>query len=162
MPKSVIEKPTASNWSPDIDARGHIPESWNCTDCGVNTAPGMKNRVQTETALIIGTSAEQEINEQSEVYTVKPKVWKAASMEDFGGCLCIGCLEKRLGRFLTPKDFVRNNGLNMKHVPCTRRLQARREGLKEWYEKQPDGSFLLCQVDSNGEVTCRPAREATS
>jgi hypothetical protein len=151
---------TTSNWSPEqIDARGKCPESWACIDCGVNTAPGMKNRIQIEQALMIATSAEQSFDDQSEIYTVKQKIWKAAGMADFGGCLCIGCLEKRLGRTLKPKDFMRNHSFNWPSVPCTRRLRARREGLKAWAEKQPDGSYLLCQLDSSGEVTCSPAYE---
>lgn len=42
--------------------------------------------------------------EEGEWYMVWPKVWKAAKgyEVDF---LCIGCLEKRLGRQLTPADF---------------------------------------------------------
>ena len=47
----------------------------------------------------------QTINSWSEVYTVKPAVWKAAGMEPMDGCLCIGCLEQRLGRTLTARDF---------------------------------------------------------
>jgi hypothetical protein len=35
---------------------------------------------------------------RSEVYCVREAVWKAAGMAPFGGCLCIGCLEERLGR----------------------------------------------------------------
>jgi hypothetical protein len=27
-------------------------------------------------------------------------------MERLGGCLCVGCLEARLGRELTPADFT--------------------------------------------------------
>ena len=46
-------------------------------------------------------------------------IWEAAGMEPMAGCLCIGCLEKRIGRQLTPKDFMR------KHPS---RLLARREG----------------------------------
>ena len=49
----------------------------------------------------------------------KPAVWKAADMDDQGGCLCIGCLEKRLGRTLTPKDFPRNDPFNL--MPGTER-----------------------------------------
>ena len=30
--------------------KGHSPESWNCIDCGVNTAPGIPNRVEAERA----------------------------------------------------------------------------------------------------------------
>jgi hypothetical protein len=47
----------------------------------------------------------QTVDNWSEVYTVKPAVWKAAGMGEMDGCLCIGCVEKRLGRALTPKDF---------------------------------------------------------
>ena len=42
---------------------------------------------------------------------VKNSVWKAAGMaaekpDTRSGFLCIGCLEKRLGRNLTPADFT--------------------------------------------------------
>ena len=57
------------------------------------------------------------IDNQSEVYHVREAVWKAADMESFGGCLCIGCLEKRLGRKLKPKDFQRGHGYNLPRVP---------------------------------------------
>jgi hypothetical protein len=55
---------------------------------------------------------------------VKAKIWKAAAMEDFDGCLCIGCLEKRIGRRLVPKDFIRNHPFNA--WPGTTRLLERR------------------------------------
>ena len=50
-------------------------------------------------------------------------VWKAAGMEPMGGCLCVGCLEKRLGRRLRPKDFTRHPFNTM---PGTKRLTERR------------------------------------
>ena len=56
----------------------------------------------------------QTINSWSEVYTVKPAVWKAAGMEPMDGCLCIGCLEQRLGRTLTARDFP-SHPLNTVH-----------------------------------------------
>ena len=94
------------------DFRGTVPESWQCIDCGRNTAPGIKNRAQTEQAFqilkLMGQEDEgvsMELNEQSEVYHLCDAVWKAAGMAPFGGCLCIGCLEKRLGRQLRPPDF---------------------------------------------------------
>ncbi|QHO75998.1 hypothetical protein ACH79_28695 [Bradyrhizobium sp. CCBAU 051011] len=68
----------------------------------------------------------QTVNEFSEVYTVKAKVWEAAGMEPMAGCLCIGCLERRLGRMLTPKDFMRNHPFASLLV--TKRLLARRDG----------------------------------
>jgi hypothetical protein len=55
---------------------------------------------------------------------VRERVWEAAGMEPMGGCLCIGCLELRLGRRLKPKDFRRGNALNI--LPGTRRLINRR------------------------------------
>jgi hypothetical protein len=41
---------------------------------------------------------------------VRDAVWSAAGMKveclDRSGFLCVGCLEKRLGRTLKPKDFT--------------------------------------------------------
>jgi hypothetical protein len=34
-------------------------------------------------------------------------------MDPMGGCLCIGCLEKRLNRVLRPKDFQRGHPFNI-------------------------------------------------
>src|SRR5260370_42425693 len=119
MMKTCLEvaAPT-SDWLPEkIDAEGKVPESWACVDCGTNTAPRLLNRIETEQALALATSVENTIDTQSEVYTVKAKVWKAANLkgetwEAWGGCLCIGCLEKRLHRRLTPKDFMPNHPFN--------------------------------------------------
>jgi hypothetical protein len=120
-----------------IDARGVVPESWACIDCGINTAPGCMNRAQLEQAFANNWTGEdkgvnQKIDNRSEVYTVKPVVWKAAGMEDIGGCLCIGCLEKRIDRTLVPKDFPRKHPLNM--VPGTERLRSRRG--KPWTDEE--------------------------
>ena len=57
-------------------------EMTNCVDCRWNTP-------------LLG-----------EWYMVRDSVWKAAGIEAMGGCLCIGCLEERLGRRLTPEDFI--------------------------------------------------------
>ena len=111
------------------DLKGLAPESWCCIDCGINTAPGLKNREQLEQALALDWSdqgVEQTVNEFSEVYTVRAKVWKAAGMEPMAGCLCIGCLERRLGRMLTRKDFMRNHPFAS--LLGTKRLLARRDG----------------------------------
>jgi hypothetical protein len=117
----------------EIDFKGTgTPESWLCVDCGMNTAPGLFNRQQfEEAAKALGdawknneASVEQHINNQSEVYTVRERVWAEAGMQSFGGCLCIGCLEQRLGRVLRPKDFRRNHPFNQ--MPGTARLLKRR------------------------------------
>jgi hypothetical protein len=110
-----------------MDLRGQIPESWTCIGCDFNTAPGLMNRLQMEEALAAdwnGQDVPQTIDKRSEVYAVKPATWKAAGMEDYGGCLCIGCLEKRLGRTLIHRDFQRKHPLNS--LPGTKRLLSRR------------------------------------
>jgi hypothetical protein len=59
-----------------------------CKDCGVETTPE---------PLRDGTW---------EWYMVRDHVWTEAGMESYnGGCLCIGCLELRLGRSLCREDF---------------------------------------------------------
>ena len=109
------------------DLRGKVPESWACIDCGINTAPGLLNREQMEQAFGLdwnNQGVKQTVDELSEVYTVKPKIWEAAAVPPMGGCLCIGCLEKRIGRTLTARDFVRDHPFNK--MPGTQRLLARR------------------------------------
>jgi hypothetical protein len=111
-----------------LDLRGRAPESWCCVDCGVNTAPGFFNRVDLERELAIAKAigkrgVEQRVGADSEVYTVRAAVWERAGMETYGGCLCVGCLEKRLGRRLKPKDFERDNPFN--RLPGSARLMKR-------------------------------------
>ena len=110
----------------DLDLKGTIPESWCCVDCGVNTAPGCSNRAEVEQAFKLGReSVNQTIGFDSEVYTVREAVWKKAGIEPMGGCLCIGCLERRLGRRLKPKDFLRRHVFNS--LPGTLRLMQRQK-----------------------------------
>jgi hypothetical protein len=70
-----------------------------CIDCGMDTTPNRRRRGA-------GTW---------EWYMVHDSVWLAAGMpkrepmmgyKSPGGFLCIGCLEARLGRTLTPRDFT--------------------------------------------------------
>jgi hypothetical protein len=107
-------------------------ESHLCIDCGFNTAPGFKTRAELEAAYAaMGgrnegiEQIEQYVDDQSEVYMVRERVWSAAGMEPWGGCLCIGCLEQRLGRRLKPKDFLRDHPFN--RLPGTERLLRRRK-----------------------------------
>lgn len=108
-------------------ARELVPDSWECIDCGFNTAPGCMTRKELEAAFSQNQSPEQTINSKSEMYMVKKAIWQAAGMDDFDGCLCIGCLEKRLGRELKPKDFERGHEFNS--FPGTLRLRVRRGDL---------------------------------
>jgi hypothetical protein len=121
-----------------VDLRGKVPESWRCIDCGVNTSPGNLSRVEMEMAyadqdaagaLLNKESISIPFNESCEVYSVRDSVWRAAGMKPMGGCLCIGCLEKRLGRALLAKDFLRNHPFN--RLPGTARLLERRSRVAE-------------------------------
>ena len=122
-----------------FDLTGMTPESWSCIDCGINTFPGYPTRVEMErrcnTLAAIKTLsatggepvvASLTVDDRCEVYMVRNAVWKAAGIEPMGGCICIGCLEKRLGRALRPRDFSRRHPFNC--LPGTDRLIERREG----------------------------------
>lgn len=103
-----------------------MPDSWNCVDCGMNTAPGCPNASQIQEAFARGKDGKLTYDRNSEVYEVKPGVWKAAAKKSRRIVLCIGCLETRLGRTLRPKDFA-NSPLNK--LPGTDRLISRRMGM---------------------------------
>ena len=113
----------------DNDLKGVTPESWFCVDCGFNTAPGCLNRAELEAAFAVAEESDKgvelHITNKCEVYTVRERVWAAARMEPMDGCLCIGCLEKRIGRLLRPKDFQRGHPFSS--FPGTARLLKRRE-----------------------------------
>jgi hypothetical protein len=108
----------------------NTPKNWLCIDCGINTAPGLSPRSEVARMMKIAEVAtnlglekpflNQVVDEHSEVYMVHKAVWQKAGMEPWGGCLCIGCLEKRLGRRLTAKDFLRHHPFNT--MPGTKRL----------------------------------------
>jgi hypothetical protein len=112
---------TKADVDKNIDDR---TDSWICVDCGFNTAPGVPNaeRIRLEVAAFGSITAT--VCENSEAYWVRSRVWKAANMNGWGGCLCIGCLENRLGRMLKPKDFDRDDPFHS--FPGTKRLLSRR------------------------------------
>ena len=64
-----------------------------------------------------------QLNCEQEMYTVHDHVWKRAGIKPYGGCLCIGCIEKRIGRPLMADDFP-DHLLN--EIPGTERLLERR------------------------------------
>jgi hypothetical protein len=107
------------------DLRVGVPETWCCVDCGHNTAPGCSTRAELELRFNNGESGiRQRFDDRSEAYMVRERVWEAAGMEPMGGCLCIGCLELRLGRRVRPTDFQRDHPFN--YLPGTQRLMNRR------------------------------------
>src|SRR5215831_5261097 len=108
-------------------ARAVITKNWLCVDCGINTAPGIPDVEEAIRQLEARGRYPARVDDQSEVYMVRDHVWNKAGMEPFGGCLCIGCLERRLGRKLKPKDFIPHSFNGM---PGTERLLKRR---KYWY-----------------------------
>ena len=128
MPKKLEDCKTLA----DVEdlLTGRVSEDSLCIDCGLNTQPGAPTKKQTALAIWEAREAGKEWSDTieysaaSEVYCVRDKVWKEAGMEPYGECLCIGCLEKRLGRKLKPKDFLRNHPFN--NMPGTPRLLKRR------------------------------------
>jgi hypothetical protein len=110
----------------------NITESWLCVDCGVNTAPGIPDGPTLRLHLNLFGTSETRITSNSEIYVVRNRIWQQAGMRPFGGCLCIGCLEKRIGRKLTHKDFEPNHPFNTGKVGArgTARLLDRRRNHK--------------------------------
>jgi hypothetical protein len=62
---------------------------------------------------------------ETEVYYVHPHVWAALGIDFWSGCLCIGCLEVRIGRRLQPFDFIPDNPFNDPDLPGTKRRLER-------------------------------------
>jgi hypothetical protein len=106
----------------------NAPVNWRCVDCGVNTAPGRSTRAQIYKPIVVEGKevVEQTLDTSSEVYTVRDAIWAKAGMKPFGGCLCIDCLEARLGRKLESKDFLCGHEFNDPSLPGTIRLLERR------------------------------------
>jgi hypothetical protein len=133
LARKMTRSQNRGSWK--VDLKGKAPESWLCVDCGVNTAPGCLNRLEMEAAFLAlkpweKRQVEQSITSGSEVYTVRHAVWKASGMKPDGGCLCVGCLEQRLGRKLMPEDFPDDYSFNSPTMPGTERLLSRRRGME--------------------------------
>jgi hypothetical protein len=114
--------------------KGLATESWHCIDCKVNTNPGALGRVELEEAFKKGQKPKYRFDEQNEAYFVRSKVGKKAGML-LGwdtGCLCIGCLEKRLGRRLRLRDFDPGHPFN--RMPGAPRLMRRRGDYRPMFE----------------------------
>ena len=125
------KKAQLSAWAPPYqNLKGVVVESWCCIDCGVNTAPGCSTRADIEAEWNNVARNDEQVGTmhfctESEIYMVRKSVWKRANMDGWGGCLCIGCLENRIGRKLKPKDFPAD-AFNHPDLPCTDRLRDRR------------------------------------
>ena len=109
-----------------LSLKGEYSEHHNCIDCGYNTNPGSPPRELAEFLLNRDGKLPVTATEKSELFMVRNMVWKKAGMERWGGCLCVDCLERRIGRRLKPKDFPKDP-FNDPRMPCTDRLRARRD-----------------------------------
>ena len=67
------------------------PDQSPCRDCGAATTPCTGQRGCRHKG-------------KHEYYAVHDEIWKVAGMDS--GFLCIGCLERRIGRRLGPADFT--------------------------------------------------------
>lgn len=110
-----------------------VVESDLCVDCGVN------------------------IFEIKEYYMVSDACWKRSGMKPRGGFLCIGCLEKRLGKKLKSYNF-KKCPLNWRNIIVpdhgSHRLISRMlgEGRSKWrvltlrgYEKAVQGNWTMLE-----------------
>lgn len=104
----------------------NVVESWLCVDCGTNTFPGSPSGPEIRIAQALGQVVTLHFDHDTELYHVKDTIWDRAGMRPWNGCLCVGCLEARLGRQLRPKDFARHDSENFAELPCTDRLLDRR------------------------------------
>ena len=82
---------------PALDFKGTMSESYLCI-CGYNTAPGNLNSAEAEEEAARQMRSGKRKwkilvthDRRSETYFVHDHVWKAAGVEDWGGCLCIRC-----------------------------------------------------------------------
>lgn len=62
----------------------------------------------------------------NEYYMLYARVWKKANPQ-VEGKLCVSCVERRLGRRLTPKDFTKVI-INTEKTKRTAKLQSRISG----------------------------------
>jgi hypothetical protein len=72
-------------------------------------------------------------------YIVYPDVWAAAGLKFTDGCLCIPCLEQRLGRVLTAADFPPAPINDPDAHPNTPYLHALKQAVAELH---PEGDWL--------------------
>lgn len=90
-----------------------------CLDCNVDTAPCTGKRGCRHKG-------------KWEYYMVTDEVWLEAMNREsnpWSGFLCVGCLERRLGRCLTPADFAEGVPINEPDSWDTERLAARKAGV---------------------------------
>jgi hypothetical protein len=110
----------------------HAPTDphYHCIDCGMDTQPGYLTGDQIRAAHAAGAGFDWTITASYEMYTLREIVWRRTGVPGWGGCLCVGCCEKRIGRRLRPKDFT--PGHPFLWLPGTRRLLERQGRAREY------------------------------
>jgi hypothetical protein len=143
-------KADLESWHKDKACKDNIVESWLCIDCGVNTHPGSPSGPEVRIDLALRGACTYAFDHCCEVYTVKRELWEKVGMKPWGGCLCVGCLEERLGRQLRPKDFAHDDGKVWARLPCTDRLLDRR-GFRQIRVRTRDGEkeVILAKSDAD-------------
>ena len=125
-PRTMTLLPEHAKAAPETNT----PLTWHCVMCGTNTHPGAKGRIALREDLATKGKSRLRFDHRTEVYRVHDAVWKRAKVAPHDGCLCIGCLERRLGRKLKPKDFDLSHPLDA--IPGSKRLLQRRGDWDFW------------------------------
>jgi hypothetical protein len=134
------------SWHRDKAVQDSIVESWLCVDCGMNTHPGCPSGPETRIDLALKGVSETSFDRETEVYSVKDAIWKQAGMRPWSGCLCIGCLEKRIGRQLRPKDFSSHDKKVWAEMLCTERLLNRRGFATVTVQTRDGPKEVVCDI----------------
>jgi hypothetical protein len=129
----------------DCDMWGIISDNYICVDCGMDTWPGHETRAEVEQSMRAAKAAGKKwkstitFTAETEVYYVHPHVWEASGVGFWNGVLCIGCLEKRIGRRLQPFDFMAEHakGFNDPNLPGTQRRLERLLGQEVLLMSEP-------------------------
>jgi hypothetical protein len=111
-------------------AEGLYYEDDCCVDCGTETTPFKKDGDGSGFVLQVADVTMRFQPRTWELYWVKDRVWAKAGMTETGGCLCVGCLENRLGRRLRPNDFDFKRDENLPGAWTSPRLAQRRKDRK--------------------------------
>ena len=112
----------------ELAAKSGMALDAHCVDCGTDTQPGCDLRKVFQDLRKNG-SASWTVRSDWQLFTLLDAVWRRTGIEPYGGCLCIGCLENRIGRKLKPKDFTPHHPFLM--LPGTPRLLKRQGRSRE-------------------------------
>lgn len=128
-----MKRPDNLLWYIEVEPGSYCVESWECVDCSMNTAPGSLIRSEYEELCEQArmrrllenrpTVFALEVDQTYEVFHVSEEVWQSSGLGETDGVLCVGCLEKRIGRRLRPRDFPKHE---LNTLPCTDRLWSRK------------------------------------